>query len=397
VIRSPNLNPVPPRMRWGALRGLLALAMWLPFATAAAAHTTGENYVFVDVRDDRIDGRFEIHANDLKEKLGITVISGGRPDRSLIDASASRVHDYIRQRFAIAPEGGSDYPIEFTTQDALQLPLGTFVQYHFRMASGPVPDTLRIRHSMLYERDRLHRGLLVIGYNAKTRQHHGEEHVAMVFGPAAVDQSLDLTAIPHLLGGRDMLRQGILHIWIGFDHILFLIALMLPTVLVVQRRSCSPVQGFPRALWNLLSIVTVFTIAHSATLLLAALGFLDVPSRLVESIIALSILLVAFNNLTGHVREGSLLIILCLGLFHGLGFASVMGHLPIRVDSLLKGVIGFNIGVELGQLAIVAALFPVLFVLRRHPLYVPVVLRGGSIVLMLVSGAWLVERAFGSA
>jgi hypothetical protein len=383
--------------RCGARRALLVLAMWLLCATAAAAHTMGENYVFVDVREDRIEGRFEIHASDLKEKLGITVTSGGTPDRTLINATASRVHAYIRERFAIAPEGGSDYPLEFTTHDAIQIPLGTFVQYHFRMPTGPLPDRLQVRHSMLYERDRLHRGLLLIGYNAKTREHLGEEYVAMVFGPAAVEQSLDLTAVPHLLGARDMVRQGVLHIWIGLDHILFLVALMLPTVLVVQRRSVSPVQGFSRALWNLLSIITVFTIAHSATLLLAALGFLDVPSRLVEAVIALSILLVAFNNITGHVREGSLLIILCLGLFHGLGFASVMGHLPIRVDSLLKGVIGFNIGVELGQLAIVAALFPLLFVLRRQPLYVPVVLRGGSIVLMLVAGAWFFERAFGSA
>jgi hypothetical protein len=250
---------------------------------------------------------------------------------------------------------------------------------------------------MLYEDDWFHRGLLLVEYNTKTKTHHGEEYIAMVFGPASGDHVLDLTAVPGVLRARDMIWQGVLHIWIGIDHILFLVALMLPTVLVLTSRSWMPVAGFRRALWNLLRIVTVFTIAHSITLLLAAMGVLDVPSLLVESVIALSIVLVSLNNLTGLVKEGSLLIILCLGLFHGLGFASVMGHLPLRVESLLKGVVGFNIGVELGQLAIVSVVFPLLFLLRRQALYVPVVLRGGSAVLVVIAAAWFVQRAFGLA
>ncbi len=73
----------------------------------------------------------------------------------------------------------------------------------------------------------------------------------------------------------------------------------------------------------------------------------------------------ALNNFTGKSTAGSLWVILGLGLFHGLGFASVMGHLPFRMVDLFKGVIGFNIGVELGQIAIVAVIFPLLFLLRR--------------------------------
>jgi len=164
---------------------------------------------------------------------------------------------------------------------------------------------------------------------------------------------------------------------------------------LAQRTQLAACARLSRALWNLLKIVTVFTVAHSITLLLAALGILDVPSRVVESIIALSIALVALNNITGRVREGSLLVVMTLGLFHGLGFAAVMGHLPFRTQDLLKAVLGFNIGVELGQMAIVAALFPVLYLLRTRPLYQPVVLKGGSALLILISGAWFVQRAFG--
>ena len=72
-----------------------------------------------------------------------------------------------------------------------------------------------------------------------------------------------------------------------------------------------------------------------------------------------------------------------------------MAHLPFRMVSLVKSVVGFNIGVELGQMVIVAALFPLLFLLRKLPLYIPVVLKGGSVVLILISSAWFFQRAFG--
>ena len=156
-------------------------------------------------------------------------------------------------------------------------------------------------------------------------------------------------------------------------------------------------EDFHTALWNLLKIVTVFTFAHSITLLLAALGLLSVPSRFVESMIALSIILVAWNNITGKVRGGALWVILFLGLFHGLGFASVMGHLPFRMGDLLKSVVAFNVGVELGQVAIVVALFPLLWILRKRPAYVPLVLKACSAALILVAGFWFVQRAFGIA
>ena len=128
---------------------------------------------------------------------------------------------------------------------------------------------------------------------------------------------------------------------------------------------------------------------------LAALDFVVLPSRLVESVIALSIILVALNNIFGKVQEGSLWVILGLGLFHGLGFASVMGHLPFRMVDLVGVVLGFNLGVEIGQVAIVAVVFALLFWLRKSTIYQPFVLRGVSVVLILIAGWWFVERAFG--
>ena len=373
----------------------VALCLALAVPGNALAHAQGEDYVFVTFLDSSIEGHFEIHFDDLQGKLGLAV--DPRQDEALKDvtATAPRVQAYIEENFRVGPQGGAPFPFEFIRQDVIVLPQGTFAQYYFRLRTGPLPDRLDIHHSMFFEDDRLHRGLVLVEYNAKTETTYPGDYTAMVFSPTNRDQTLDLTDIPSLMGPREMIPQGIRHIWIGIDHVFFLLALMLSTVLVRDDGKWKPLDRFPRALWNLLKIVTVFTIAHSVTLLLAALDFIALPSRLVESVIALSIILVAANNIFGTVRDGSLLIVLGLGLFHGLGFASVMGHLPFRMVDLLRVVIGFNVGVELGQAAIVAVIFPILFWLRKTWLYQPYILQGVSAVLILISGWWFVQRAFG--
>ena len=347
---------------------MLAFAALLP--GALRAHAVGEDYVWFTFGESSIDGVFEIHVNDLRDKLGLDLGSGeelvGR-----LEATADQVQGYLLDHFEIGPLGGAPFALEFTRVELTELPQGTFAQYHFRSATGPLPDRLAVRHEMFYENDRLHRGLLMVQYVAKTDTTFPDEYTALVFRPSNSEQVLDLTNVTTLVSPRAMIGQGVLHIWIGIDHILFLLALMLPTVLTRDDSEWKPVGSFRRALWNLLKIVTVFTVAHSITLLLAALDFVTLPSRLVESVIALSIVLVALNNFVGKGRDSSLVVILVLGLFHGLGFASVMGHLPFRMVDLLRSVVGFNIGVELGQVAIVAALFPLLFLLRRWGLYQP--------------------------
>lgn len=376
-----------------ALHGLFALVVLL-VPQLAGAHAIGENYVFLNFREASIDGRFEFNFTDLKDKLGIDLEAGETSPEQAVKATADRVQAYILDRFSIAPPDGAPYQLVFTDQTVLS-EQGAFAQYHFRADTGPLPDRLQIRHEMCYEDDRFHRGLVLVNHNAKTGTQFSDEHVAMVFGPHYTEQTLDLLDIPELMRARDMVWQGVLHIWIGIDHILFLVALILPVLLVRRGADWQPAPEFTGALFELLKIVTVFTVAHSLTLLLAALGFVNLPSRLVESMIALSIVLVAANNLRYTVREGSRLVILFLGLFHGLGFASVMGALPFRMDNLLKTVVAFNIGVELGQIAIVAVLFPLLFALRRTAFYVPVVLKGGSVALILVASFWFIQRAFG--
>lgn len=190
-------------------------------------------------------------------------------------------------------------------------------------------------------------------------------------------------------------QQGVWHIWSGYDHILFLMALLLPAVLLRVDGRWTPVSTFRAAAIAVVKTVTAFTAAHSITLTLAALGYIQVPSRLVESVIAASVLIAALNNVVPLFKiDRAWLMAFAFGLVHGLGFANVLFELGLPKQTLLLALVGFNVGVELGQLAIVAAFLPTAFYLRGTTLYARAVMQAGSAAIMLMAAVWFVERAF---
>jgi len=190
-------------------------------------------------------------------------------------------------------------------------------------------------------------------------------------------------------------RDGMHHIWIGYDHMLFLISLLLPAVLLWRERRWRPVPSLRSALLSVLGVVSAFTLSHSITLTLAALDVISLPSRLVESAIALSVLLAALNNIWPIVTRRAWLLAFCFGLVHGFGFASVLNDLGLPRDALAVSLAGFNIGVEIGQLTVVLAIVPLIYWLRDARFYRPGVLVGGSSAIALVACVWLVGRVFG--
>ncbi len=369
------------------------LAALLPHE--ASAHVRGENYIFMAIHEEALEGRFEFHIEDLQRHLGIQ-FDDRKPEALLqrIEASAEQVQDYIRTNFLIR---GDETPLTLTFEGvSILAEVTTWAQFHFRIALTELPEILSFNHRLMFEAGRLHQGLLVVTENILTGQAFGPEgDVVLVFNQGNAEQSWNVAVpVEPLLQPRDFVWQGILHIWIGLDHILFLVVLLLPAVLRHEQGRWVAEDSFWKSMWIVVKIVTLFTIAHSITLALAALDLVNLPGRLVESIIAASILLVAANNINPKLRLGTALVIFLFGLFHGLGFASVMGDIPFRMNNLVKILIAFNVGVEIGQIAVVMSVFGFLFLLRRAASYQPLVLRAGSAAAGLVAGYWLVQRAF---
>jgi hypothetical protein len=371
------------------INSLLFSLLLLCLHAYSHGHAVGENYIFLDIRQDRLDGRLQIHERELTEKFGMELEATAPPVKGLAE-----VLDYVRDNFSIAV-GTVPLRLEYVSTELLELPQGRFLQLGFTAPwPGELPQELEIRQELFFELDKRHRGLVLIHYNAHTDETAEWENTALIFSPDKPLQNLDLVDVPGLSGRLDFLLQGTWHILIGFDHILFLLTLLLTAVVFWSGKSWQPVAGFKQSLWNVAAIVTVFTVAHSITLTVAALGWVSLPSKLVESVIALSILVMALHNLRPFLRH-KWLVIFAFGLFHGLGFASVMEHLSFRMVELVSVMVLFNIGVEMGQLLLVAIIFPLLFLMRERSWYGPFVLRGGSVLIALKASYWLIERGFG--
>ena len=170
---------------------------------------------------------------------------------------------------------------------------------------------------------------------------------------------------------------GIGHILTGYDHIAFLLALIVIGLSIRE----------------VLKIITAFTVAHSITLLLAALHIVSLSSRIVESVIAFSICYVALENLLKKKVNYRWLVTFGFGLVHGFGFASVLQELIVGKANLLVSVVSFNLGVELGQLMIFLVMLPVLHLLKNK-LEFRIVTVGTSLAIFLLGFTWLIERGF---
>jgi len=185
---------------------------------------------------------------------------------------------------------------------------------------------------------------------------------------------------------------GVWHIWTGFDHFLFLCALLLPAVLEHRHGRWQAVPAFREAFFEVLGIVTAFTIAHSITLSLAVLGFITLPSRLIESTIAASVVIAALNNLYPLIDKRLWVVAFVFGLVHGLGFASVLADLalprprwPFRSSASIWASKRANWRSSL--------LFPLAYLARRSWLYPRLVLGAGSMSIAAVASVWLIERS----
>ncbi len=188
--------------------------------------------------------------------------------------------------------------------------------------------------------------------------------------------------------GLEFGRQGVIHIWLGFDHLLFLMTLLSCGVLSRVRGRWAPQGDMSRAVGATVWTVTAFTLAHSITLIATGLGWLMVPGQWVEVGIAASAIIAALNNIVPVVSRVGFLAF-GFGLLHGMGFAGALGELGMPAGQRVFALFAFNIGVEVGQLAIVLLILPVLLALRKKPWYPRLGLPLASAIFAAVASYWM--------
>jgi hypothetical protein len=363
------------------------------WAMTAQAHKPSDSYLAITVQDNKVSGQWDVALRDLDFAIGLDADGDGNITWAEVRARHAEIAAYAGARLSLAADA-APCALTIGTQQVDEHTDGayTVMPLQFDCKTAP-PKALQLSYSLFADIDPQHRGLLNLTVNGATR--------TAIFSPQAAQQEFVLAQTSRWRQFVDYLREGVWHIWIGFDHILFLLSLLLPAVGLWARgggfgdgaQRWQPVERFGQAFWDVLRIVTAFTVAHSITLSLAALGLVTLPSRFVESAIAASVVLAALNNVWPVFHGRRWVVAFLFGLIHGFGFASVLVDLGLPQGALALALLGFNLGVELGQLAIVAAFLPLAFWLRRSWFYRRVVLLAGSLWIAAIAIAWLVERA----
>lgn len=366
----------------------LAVAALVFFVTGRAlAHKPSDSYLTLEVDGAAVHARWDIAVRDLDYALDLDRDGNGKITWNELRQQEGELGSFALARLTLrSGDAACETKIGEGGIAVAAHSDGTYAVFRLEVKCPTPIASLGVDYRLFFDIDPQHRGIARIdsGGASRTQTFSKDDHdVHLTL--ASEGRSRQLGAI---------VKQGIFHIWTGYDHVLFLLALLLPSVLKRDGREWQPLPRLRPALTDVLRIVTAFTVAHSITLSLAALGVVTLPSRLVESAIAASVVLAAVNNVTPILRQDRWMAAFLLGLMHGFGFSSTLMDLDLPRSNLVLTLFGFNLGVEIGQLAIVAVFVPLAYAARKSVAYRKVALVGGSIAIALLALVWFVERAF---
>lgn len=364
---------------------ILLILSWLLFSLPAWAHKPSDSYLSLAVQNDHVEGQWDIALRDLESAIGLDSDGDGQLTWGEVRTRHEEIGTYALSRLVLSAEK------QVCTTNLVEQLIdhhtdGAYSVLRFRTdCNGPIGQ-LAVDYRLLFDIDAQHKGLLHLTQSGHTS--------TAIFGRESPTQNFSIAERSRWTESRQFIHEGIWHIWLGFDHVLFLLALLLPAVLVRVEDRWQAAGDFLTVCWNVVSIVTAFTVAHSLTLSLAALDVVRLPSRLVESTIAASVVLAGLSNLYPMMINRRWMVAFGFGLIHGFGFASVLTDLGLPHDSLLLSLVSFNVGVELGQLAIVAGFLPLAYLIRQSWSYPRLVLTGGSLAVIAIALVWFSERVF---
>jgi len=331
--------------------------------------------------------RLRLRAADTSEALGLDPDSA--PSDDALIAGADRLFDYVLERVEVRLDGHT-CPIERLGLRVIRQ-TERFAELDWRYHCAEPFNSLAIDYGLFFDIDPLHTGNLrvIVPGEAPAVAPLREGRSRFVWEDLS-------TGPPSSLGA--FVRSGIAHILYGYDHVAFLIGLFLVVAIARGASGAWRTRSVGGAVKYTAGIVTSFTLAHSITLIAAALGLISLPSRVVESLIAASILYIAVENLLRPEVRYRWALTFGFGLVHGLGFASVLRHL-LPPDQVIVPLLAFNLGVEIGQISMVLVIIPLLCLLASRVFgarrYRSVVVNGGSAAIGLLAAIWLVERVFG--
>jgi hypothetical protein len=377
-------------VRWWAL---VASTAALAFAWPAQGHPARTSAVFLDIGETSVEAELQLPL----DQLGLAL------DRPLDEAASSLVADsgpeldqYVKSHIVALSSDGHEFALVLRSMDVASVHDTNHLVVHLSILppEGATPDAFSLRDDVILHRVATHQVLVSIRRDFKNGVFSDHPELLGTLQREGDTLAIDRTRGSWWQGFRSVFMLGVRHIAEGADHLLFLLVLLLPAPLLAQNGRWSAPGGALRSVKEVLKIVTAFTVGHSITLVCAAARIVHVPSRPVEILIALSILVSAIHALRPVFKGREPLVAAGFGLIHGLAFATVLADFGLSNKALALGVLGFNVGIEAMQILVVALVMPWLVLMRRDRAYAWI-RTGGALLSGLAACGWIGERALG--
>jgi hypothetical protein len=371
------------------MRSLLAVALVLLATGPAAAHKPSDAYLRLAIDPGTApQGSLDIALRDLDLVVGLDGNGDGAITWGELKARHRAIAAYVQSRLVLGTPGGPCElrPVEHLVDTHTD---GAYSVLRFVAECPAFAGPLSLRYRLLFDVDPMHRGLLTV-----TRA--GAVTTA-VLSPDLPEVALEPSEARSAKFGP-FFALGLEHISFGFDHLLFLLVLLLPTGFFRGPGGAwLPVTSWWSAAAEIVKVLSAFTVGHGISLAAATTGVVDLPTRLVESAIAATIVVTALDNVWPFLPRRRWLIVFGFGLIHGLGFASALGPLNLPPLDLATALLGFNLGIEALQVAVALCFLAAACSLQTLGLHARGLLPAGSAVALVLACFWFVDRAFAGA
>ena len=373
------------------LKSLFFMALFVTLSShQASAHKPSDAYIELEARGNQIQIRWDIALRDLDLLLDLDTNRDGQLSWAEVRRRHPEISRSALEAINLQTTAGACTP--GTVAHALvQHSDGIYAVMNLTSQCASSARQVQMSYRMFGELDPSHRVIVKHGENSTVITPNGIP-VALKLGEAGGGSpAAGITDSSSMLSH---IKNGMHHILVGWDHLAFIVLLVLPAVLRRQNGRWLAEHDASASLKGILLTVTAFTLAHSITLSASVLQWLTPPSRWVESAIALSILVAAAMNLLGTRPARWWPVAMLFGLIHGFGFASALNDAGLGGGSLALGLLGFNFGVEIGQLVFIALLWPLIWFTRNLRHWSQAAVPALSSILAIAGGIWLLERLF---
>jgi hypothetical protein len=370
----------------------MVVLAWLLTTASAAAHTASDAYVQVARTDDGVAVRWDVALRDLDAVMPLDSDVDGRLTWGELRRALPALAQHVLPQLQMP---GCALLLRDTTLE--QRGDGMYLAWHLHAPCTP-PDPVALRYRFMAGIDATHRAIASIRTpdgrtEARVLVHSHEAAAASrPAAPGEADPVESASGVPSAAAPGGFVQEGMRHLLGGFDHLLFLACLLLPAALRREDGRWRPMPRARDALRPTVRVVTLFTVAHSTTMVLAALGHVRLAPAIVEPLIAATIAAAALDNvvpLFGRWRDA---VTFGFGFVHGFGFAGVLAELALPTREFGLALLQFNLGLELAQLGVVVLAVPVLVLFSRRPAYARWALPGASLAATALAIAWFAER-----